>query len=118
MSSTTKEKIQNPKTKICCIGAGYVGGPTCAVIAQQCPSIKVTVVDKSEERIQAWNSDKLPVYEPGLDEVVKECREKNLFFSSNIKARTTEFLPGRSSYSKNLKTPFFGNFSNSRSWVT
>ena len=85
MSSTTKEKIQNPKTKICCIGAGYVGGPTSAVIAQKCPSIKVTVVDKSEERIQAWNSDKLPVYEPGLDEVVKECREKNLFFSSNIK---------------------------------
>jgi len=85
MSSTAREKIQNPKTKICCIGAGYVGGPTCAVIAQKCPNIKVTVVDKSEERIQAWNSDKLPVYEPGLDEVVKECREKNLFFSTNIK---------------------------------
>ena len=85
MSSANRVKIENPKMKICCIGAGYVGGPTCAVIAQKCPTIKVTVVDKSEERIQAWNSEKLPVYEPGLDEVVKECREKNLFFSTNIK---------------------------------
>ena len=85
MSSANRVKIENPKMKICCIGAGYVGGPTCAVIAQKCPTIKVTVVDKSEERIQAWNSEKLPVYEPGLDEVVKECREKNLFFSTNVK---------------------------------
>lgn len=70
---------------ICCIGAGYVGGPTCSVIALKCPNIKVTVVDKSEERINAWNSDKLPVYEPGLDEVVRQCRGRNLFFSTDIK---------------------------------
>lgn len=49
--------------KICCIGAGYVGGPTCSVIALKCPDIEVTVVDKSSERIQQWNSNKLPIYE-------------------------------------------------------
>ena len=75
-------------TDICCIGAGYVGGPSCSVIALKCPDVKVTVVDKSEERIKAWNgeTDKLPVYEPGLDEVVSACRGKNLFFSTNIEA--------------------------------
>jgi UDPglucose 6-dehydrogenase len=73
-------KIRN----ICCLGAGYVGGPTCSVMAWKCPDIKVTVVDKSEDRIKEWNSDKLPVYEPGLDEVVKQCRDKNLFFSTDI----------------------------------
>lgn len=50
-------------SKICCIGAGYVGGPTCSVMAAKCPNIQVTVVDKSEERIAQWNSDKLPIYE-------------------------------------------------------
>lgn len=50
-------------TKICCIGAGYVGGPTCSVMAYKCPNIRITVVDKSPERIDAWNSDKLPIYE-------------------------------------------------------
>ncbi|XP_014243704.1 UDP-glucose 6-dehydrogenase [Cimex lectularius] len=70
--------------RICCIGAGYVGGPTCSVIALKCPNIIVTVVDKSNERISQWNSDKLPIYEPGLDEVVKNCRGKNLFFSTDI----------------------------------
>lgn len=50
-------------SKICCIGAGYVGGPTCSVMAWKCPNIRVTVVDKSTERIDAWNSDKLPIYE-------------------------------------------------------
>ncbi|KAG8197545.1 hypothetical protein JTE90_007281 [Oedothorax gibbosus] len=70
--------------KICCIGAGYVGGPTCSVIALKCPDITVTVVDKSEMRINAWNSNQLPVYEPGLDEVVKECRGRNLFFTTEI----------------------------------
>ena len=54
-------------TKICCLGAGYVGGPTCAVIASKCSNITVTVVDKSEERIAQWNSDELPVYEPGKE---------------------------------------------------
>ncbi len=74
-------------SKICCIGAGYVGGPTMSVIASQCPEIKVTVVDISQERIAAWNDadlDKLPVYEPGLKELVAETRGKNLFFSNDI----------------------------------
>jgi UDPglucose 6-dehydrogenase len=70
--------------KICCIGAGYVGGPTMAMIAQKCPDITVSVVDLNEERIQAWNSDELPIYEPGLLEIVKESRDRNLFFSTNI----------------------------------
>ena len=69
---------------ICCLGAGYVGGPTCCIIAQQCPDIRVTVVDKSVERIAAWNSDNLPIYEPGLQEVVEKCRGVNLIFSTNI----------------------------------
>ena len=53
---------------ICCIGAGYVGGPTMAVIAEKCPDIKVTLVDSNPEKIDAWNGslDSLPVYEPGL----------------------------------------------------
>ncbi|MBW6479252.1 MAG: UDP-glucose 6-dehydrogenase [Bacteroidales bacterium] len=69
---------------ICCIGAGYVGGPTMAVIAQQCPEIKVTVVDINEDRIAQWQTDDLPIYEPGLLEVVKEARGRNLFFSTDI----------------------------------
>ena len=73
-------------TNICCIGAGYVGGPTMAVIALKCPEIKVTVVDINADRIKAWNGsfDQLPVYEPGLTEVVEEVRGKNLFFSTEI----------------------------------
>ena len=72
--------------KICCIGAGYVGGPTMAVIALKCPEIKVTLVDKDETKIERWNGplNDLPVYEPGLKEIVKEVRGKNLFFSTNI----------------------------------
>ena len=69
---------------IVCIGAGYVGGPTMSVIAEQCSGHKVTVVDLNEERIAAWNSDTLPIYEPGLDEVVNKCLGKNLFFSTQI----------------------------------
>ncbi len=72
---------------ICCIGAGYVGGPTMSVIAQKCPHIKVTVVDINKQRIAAWNDedlDHLPVYEPGLPEVVKEARGRNLFFSTEV----------------------------------
>ena len=71
---------------ICCIGAGYVGGPTMAVIALKCPDIKVTVVDLNMERIAAWNGplENLPVYEPGLEEVVAKTRGKNLFFSSQV----------------------------------
>lgn len=70
--------------KICCIGAGYVGGPTMAMIAHKCKDHEVTVVDISQARIDAWNSDKLPVYEPGLDDIVKSCRDKNLFFSTDV----------------------------------
>ena len=72
---------------ICCMGAGYVGGPTMAIIANKCPHIKVTVVDISEKQIAAWNSDSLPIYEPGLQEIVESVRGKNLFFSTNIDAR-------------------------------
>ena len=72
---------------ICCIGAGYVGGPTMAVIAQQCPHLMVFVVDQNPDRIAAWNSEnlnQLPVYEPGLSELIKATRNKNLFFSTDI----------------------------------
>ncbi|WP_396149304.1 UDP-glucose 6-dehydrogenase [Flavobacterium sp.] len=72
---------------ICCIGAGYVGGPTMAVIAQKCPHIKVTVVDLNQDRINAWNNEDvslLPIYEPGLDKVVAEARGRNLFFSTEV----------------------------------
>ncbi|KAI5607319.1 UDP-glucose 6-dehydrogenase, partial [Silurus asotus] len=77
-------------SKICCIGAGYVGGPTCSVIASMCPEITVTVVDVNENRIKAWNSDTLPIYEPGLNEVVLSCRGKNLFFSTDIDSAIKE----------------------------
>ena len=70
--------------KICCIGAGYVGGPTMAMIAKQCPDIPVHVVDLNQKRIDAWNSDHLPIYEPGLDDVVKEARGRNLTFSTRV----------------------------------
>jgi UDPglucose 6-dehydrogenase len=72
---------------ICCIGAGYVGGPTMSVIAQKNPNIKVIVVDINQSRIDAWNNEdlsQLPIYEPGLDTVVKEARNRNLFFSTNV----------------------------------
>ena len=70
---------------ICCIGAGYVGGPTMAVIALKCKHIHVNVVDINESRIDAWNDenlDNLPIYEPGLADVVSEARGRNLFFST------------------------------------
>jgi UDPglucose 6-dehydrogenase len=78
-----KKKITN----ICCIGAGYVGGPTMSVIAQKCPDIKVTVVDLNQARIAAWNDPdtaNIPIYEPGLDKVVAEARGRNLFFSTDV----------------------------------
>ena len=80
-------------TKICCIGAGYVGGPTMAVIAQKCPQIQVTVVDLNEERITAWNDEdvnNIPIYEPGLSEIVAEARGRNLFFSTNVEKAIDE----------------------------
>jgi UDPglucose 6-dehydrogenase len=72
---------------ICCLGAGYVGGPTMAVLASKCPNIKVTVVDIDLNKIAAWNNqnlDKLPVFEPGLDKIISKVRGKNLFFSNDI----------------------------------
>ncbi len=70
---------------ICCLGAGYVGGPTMAMIAAKCPDIKVTVADLNRKRIDAWNSDELPVYEPGLEEVVTSARGRNLHFTTEIR---------------------------------
>ena len=80
-------------TKICCIGAGYVGGPTMAIIAQKCPHIKVTVVDLNAERIAAWtdsNSENIPIYEPGLGAIVAEARGRNLFFSTDVETAIDE----------------------------
>lgn len=73
-------------SRVCCIGAGYVGGPTMAVIAHECPDIIVQVVDDDRKKIEAWNSknlDELPIYEPGLGEIIKKTRGKNLFFSED-----------------------------------
>ena len=81
---------QSFEKKILCIGAGYVGGPTMAVIADKCPRYKVTVVDIDAGKIAAWNSDTLPVYEPGLLDVVQRARGKNLFFSTDVPAAIAE----------------------------
>lgn len=72
------------RMKICCIGAGYVGGPTMAMIALKAPKVEVRVVDMNRARIDAWNSDTLPIYEPGLDDVVRQTRGKNLHFSTDV----------------------------------
>ena len=72
------------KKNILCIGAGYVGGPTMAIFAQKCPDYKITVVDINPDRINQWNSDNLPIYEPGLHEVIMSVRGKNLFFTTEI----------------------------------
>tara|TARA_B100000989_G_scaffold298463_1_gene287921 strand:- start:805 stop:2256 length:1452 start_codon:yes stop_codon:yes gene_type:complete len=79
-----KKNIKN----ICCIGAGYVGGPTMAVIAKKCPHIQINVVDINKKRIEDWNSEdlaSLPIFEPGLGDIIKSCRNKNLHFSTDIK---------------------------------
>ena len=76
-------KVKN----ICCIGAGFVGGPTMSVIAERCPDIEVTLVDIDDKKIAAWNDknlNNLPIFEPGLKEVVSRNRNKNLFFSTDI----------------------------------
>ena len=75
---------------ICCLGAGYVGGPTIAMIAAKCADIQVTVADMNAERIAAWNSASLPVYEPGLDAVVTEARGRNLHFTTDIRKAIVE----------------------------
>ena len=78
-----KSEIKN----ICCIGAGYVGGPTMAVLASFCPDIKINVVDLNKDRIEKWNGklNELPVFEPELDQIIKSVRNKNLFFSNDIR---------------------------------
>ena len=78
------------RKNILCIGAGYVGGPTMAVIALKCPEYKVNVVDINQEKIKQWNSDQLPIFEPGLYDVVKECRGRNLFFHTDVEAGIRE----------------------------
>ncbi len=85
MTNREDYKIKN----ICCLGAGYVGGPTMAVIADKCPNLNVTVLDINQERINQWNNpdlEKLPVYEPGLKDVINRVRGKNLFFSTKIES--------------------------------
>lgn len=78
------------RKKILCIGAGYVGGPTMAVIADKCPDVKVTVVDVNQSKIGAWLSDDLPIYEPGLRDVVGRARGRNLFFSVDVEGAVRE----------------------------
>lgn len=73
------------------VSQGYVGGPTSSVVALKAgANVVVTVVDLNEKRIAAWNSDDLPIYEPGLDEIVKQCRGTNLFFSTDVKTAIRE----------------------------
>ena len=95
-----KEKV------ILCVGAGYVGGPTMAVIADKCPDYRVVVVDVNQKRIDDWNSDTLPIYEPGLDEVVKRTRGRNLFFTTDLAAGIKE--AGIIFVSVNTPTKSFG----------
>ena len=78
------------KKNILCIGAGYVGGPSMAMIAHKCPDYRITVVDINKARIDAWNSSELPVYEPGLDAIIKKTRGKNLFFAADIETQIKE----------------------------
>ncbi|UJR36706.1 hypothetical protein I4U23_029423 [Adineta vaga] len=89
-TETDNSNSDNPTFRICCIGAGYVGGPTCAIIASKCPEVRVTVVDVSVDRIAAWNSDNLPLFEPGLEAIVKKIRNRNLFFSTDTKTAIQE----------------------------
>ncbi len=78
------------KKNILCIGAGYVGGPSMAMIAYKCPDYRITVVDINSDRIDAWNSEELPIYEPGLDKIVKKTRGRNLFFKKDIENQIKE----------------------------
>ena len=80
--------MEIPIKTICCIGAGYVGGPTMTMMASKCPDLIFNVVDINETRIASWNNEdlsKLPIFEPGLEELISRTRNKNLFFSSNVK---------------------------------
>jgi len=83
VNKNLKFRVEN----VCCIGAGYVGGPTMAVLAKNCPNLKIKVADLNKERIKRWNDkdlSNLPVFEPGLAEVIQSTRNKNLFFTSNV----------------------------------
>lgn len=91
-------------SKICCIAAGYVGGPSCAVIANKCPNLEVPVMDQSTKRIAQWNYDNLSIFYPSLDEVVKDCREQN-FFPRMLRK---EFEELSSSLCVNTSTKTFG----------
>lgn len=98
MSARKKQKTTAPvlkeegkwETVVCCLGAGYVGGPTMVVMAQNCPNIKVIVADINPKQIQRWNSKELPVYEPGLDDIVVKVRGRNLFFTTDVDAAIKE----------------------------
>ena len=85
--------MKNKIKKICCIGAGYVGGPTMSVIADNCSDLQINVVDINQERIDLWNSENLenlPIYEPGLDEIIRKCRGINLHFSTKVSRSISE----------------------------
>ena len=88
-------------TNILCIGAGYVGGSTMPVFASHCPEDRFVIVDINQARIAAWQSDQLPIYEPGLEEIVRQTREKNLFFSTEVDRHIAEgFRRGRPQLSR------------------
>ena len=107
--------------KICCIGAGYVGGPTMSVIADKCPDITVEVVDLNKERIKAWNNEdfkKLPVYEPGLKDIVQRVRGRNLFFSTEIESVIADSHMVFISVNTPTKTKGFGaGYASDLKWV-
>ena len=111
----------SPIKKICCIGAGYVGGPTMAVIADKCPYLEVTVLDINEERINDWNTtnlDKLPVYEPGLKDVIRRVRGRNLFFSTEIESVIASSQMVFISVNTPTKTKGFGaGYASDLKWV-
>ena len=113
--------IKYTTRKICCIGAGYVGGPTMAVIASHCKDIIINVVDINQKRIEAWNSqdlDKLPIYEPGLREIIKKTRNINLFFSVDIKKSISESDMIFISVNTPTKTKGFGaGYASDLKWV-
>ena len=103
-----------------CIGAGYVGGPTMAMIAAKCPQYKVTVVDINEEKIKAWQTDKLPIYEPGLLDVVKIARGRNLFFSTDLEKniKANDPLPEQAKPLSEMETGSATDLSNSNFYAT
>ena len=111
----------SPIKKICCLGAGYVGGPTMAVIADKCPYLEVTVLDINEERIIQWNDtnlDKLPVYEPGLKDIIQRVRERNLFFSTEIESVIADSHMVFISVNTPTKTKGFGaGYASDLKWV-